>query len=201
MVGEIKTYPVEADEVITNSLDENKNGDEKNSFYVKIKDDKDKNKKKQDVLDKRVEEGQNVLNGMMDNNDKMNKKDNFDGNLISNMEKKKHEDLEKKIKTDYFDYLSENSGHLYEKLADKARSDEAQIIESNLGEDSVPKYGSNKIMVLKSEMKETASFYERSKSISNLLESISDESQVSLDWKKDEVKSFLQQPKRTKVYF
>ena len=74
-------------------------------------------------------------------------------------------------------------------------------IKSEVKKTDVLPEGNDKIKVLKSEMKETASFYERSKSISNLLESISDECQVSLDWKKDEAKSFLQQPKRTKVYF
>ena len=71
-------------------------------------------------------------------------------------------------------------------------------IKSEVKKTNVLPEGNDNIKVLKSEMKETASFYEKSKSISNLFESISDE---SLDWKKDEAKSFLQQPKRTKVYF
>ena len=74
-------------------------------------------------------------------------------------------------------------------------------IKSEVKKTNVLPEGNDNIKVLKSDIKETASFYEKSKSISNLLESISDESQVSLDWKKDEAKSFLQQPKQTKVYF
>ena len=66
--------------------------------------------------------------------------------------------------------------------------------------DDLPE-GNDKIKVLESEMKETASFYEKSKSISNILESMNDKSQVSLDWREVETESFLQHLKWTKVYF
>ena len=48
-------------------------------------------------------------------------------------------------------------------------------IKSEVDKTDVLAEGNDKIKVLESEMKETASFYEKSKSISNLLESIYDD--------------------------